>query len=120
MSLFCFCSLVPVWLVVSSCGTLPDGSRWGENATLLPDLKRVGRAALGAAIEPTTWVPAVGAAIFAIDHWDRKVSNWASDRTPVFGSQSSAQNWSDDLNFIGVGPTIRTALANPGRDGPAP
>jgi PAP2 superfamily len=114
------CSLVPVSLVVSSCGTLPDGSRWGENATLLPDLKRVGRAALQAAIEPMTWAPAVGAAVFTIDHWDRKVSDWASDRTPIFGSQASAQDWSDRLNYIGAAFTAGTALATPsgGEAGP--
>src|SRR5258706_12601984 len=72
------------------CGTLPVGHRWAEDATLRPPIERVGRAALRAILDPLTWAPAVGAGVFAIDHFDRKVSDWPSDRTPLFASQKRA------------------------------
>jgi membrane-associated phospholipid phosphatase len=54
-------------------------------------------AAIESAKEPRVWAPLGGAALFQIDGWDRKVSNWARDNTPIFGSQHSAADWSDQL-----------------------
>ncbi len=60
------------------------------------------------------WVPLAGAALFQIDGWDRKVSNWARDETPVFGSQQSAQRWSDHLRTASSVAYFTTVLATPG------
>jgi len=32
-----------------------------------------------------------------VDSWDEDVSEWARDETPVFGSEGSAQDWSDGM-----------------------
>jgi membrane-associated phospholipid phosphatase len=96
----------------SGCATV--GTRdWGANATWHPPLAIVGQAALEAAQEPHVWVPLIGAALFQINGWDRKVSNWARDNTPVFGSQQSAADWSDYLRTASSVTYFATVLATP-------
>jgi hypothetical protein len=67
-------------------------------------------------VSPFTWVPVAGAAILQIDNWDRRTSKWASDTTPVFGSQHSANNWSNYLLITSGALYTTTALLTPGRD----
>lgn len=74
-----------------------DGSRWAERSTFSVGWSRVGDAALQAAKNPWVWAPLAGAAVLQIDDWDERVSDWAYDSNPVFGSQKSAQNWSEGL-----------------------
>jgi hypothetical protein len=99
--------------MLAGCGTLANGRGWGQDATLFPGWHRVGKAALNAALEPGTWAPVAGAAIFQIDHLDRQVSHWASNHTPIFGSQTNAGTASDVLNGVSEGTTLITALATP-------
>jgi membrane-associated phospholipid phosphatase len=116
------------WLVVYSmilltgCGTLPNGRRWGQDATLSPGWQRVGTAARDAALSPQVWVPAVGACVFLIGdqigHIDQKLSNWAVEHTPVFRSQEGAAQASDYLQNAARAAGVLTALATP--SGPAP
>lgn len=113
---FLVCGILGVLL--AGCGTLPNGRDWGEDATLAPGWNRIGRAAWTATSDPLTWGPAAGAAVFGLTDWDRRVSNWASDHTPVFGSQDAADNASDSLKTAaGVG-VILTGLATPGGSDP--
>jgi hypothetical protein len=105
-------------LLLSACGTLPDGRRWGEDATLLPGWQRVQSAATDAAKDPWTWGPLLGAAAFQIDDLDRRTSDWAREHTPVFGSQGSAEQWSDDLRSASTFAHHATILATPGGDEP--
>lgn len=86
-----------VTLVCAGCSTLPSGRGWGEEATLTPGWERVGAAAREAASDPWVWAPLAGAVLFQIDDWDRRTADWARKHTPVFGSQSNAKRWSDDL-----------------------
>jgi membrane-associated phospholipid phosphatase len=92
---------------------MKSGRRWGEDATLRPGLDRISHSALHAAIHPATWLPALGAAIFAIDDFDRKVSDWAGEEKPVFGSQSSARDASNILLGAMGGITAATIVATP-------
>jgi hypothetical protein len=105
-ALSCFCG----------CGTLPDGKGWGEDATLSPGWDRVGNAAYTSLVSPFTWLPVAGAAILQIDNWDRRASKWASDTTPVFGSQRNANNWSNYLLITSGALYTSTALLTPGSD----
>jgi membrane-associated phospholipid phosphatase len=93
---------------------LPDGSRWGESATLTPGWQRVESAALNAARRPWVWAPLAGAALLQIDSWDEELSDWARDETPVFGSTQSAADWSDGLRDAAVVGYAATVLATPG------
>lgn len=75
-------------------------------------------AARNAAADPWVWAPLIGAAVFQIDDWDRRSSNWAREHTPVFGSQSSAEQWSDDLRKASVHVHHATLLFTPSGDEP--
>ena len=101
-----------------ACGTLPSGKAWGEEATITPGWERVGNAAREAAADPWVWGALVGAAVFQIDNWDREVSDWAREDTPIFGSQKSAEQWSDDLRKASVHVHHATLLLTPSGDQP--
>lgn len=100
-------------LLLSGCGTLPDGKGWGEEATIAPGWQRVRESAVNAAKDPWTWGPLIGAAAFQIDDFDRRTSDWARDNTPVFGSQSNAEQWSDDLRSASSIAHYVTIVATP-------
>lgn len=64
-----------------------------------------------------TWVPLIGAGVVSIDDWDRKISDWAVENTPVFGSKETAVAASDDLKTLTSAAMVGTALAVPNGDG---
>ena len=105
-------------LATTGCGTMKNGRRWGEDVTLTPGLDRVGRSALHAAVHPGTWLPALGAVVFTVDDFDQKVSDWAGDHTPIFGSQSTARDVSNILLGSMGGITAATIALTP--DGKEP
>lgn len=107
-------AIVVCAVCLAGCGTLPSGRGWGEDATLRPGWERVRVSALNAAQDPWVWGPLVGAAAFQIDGWDRRASDWAREHTPVFGSQQSAEDWSDDLRSVSVIAHYATLVATPG------
>lgn len=100
-------------LLLTGCATLPDGSRWGANATITPGRQRVGNAALDAARNPWVWGPLAGAAVLQIDSWDEDVSEWARESTPIFGSESNAADWSDGLEGASMAVYAASVLATP-------
>jgi membrane-associated phospholipid phosphatase len=111
--LLCLAALI----ALSGCAT--SGARdWGADATWHPSLAALRSAAADAAKDPHVWVPLAGAALFQIGGWDRKVSNWARDSTPVFGSQRAAQNWSDHLRTASSVAYFATVLVTPDPDDP--
>jgi membrane-associated phospholipid phosphatase len=85
--------------LLCGCGTLRNGKEWGADTTISPGWDKVGTAAYNAMVSPFTWGPAAGAAILQIDNWDRRISRWATDTTPLFGSQANADNWSNYLLY---------------------
>ena len=106
-----------IWLsVFSGCGRLPNGKKWGEDATMLPGWNKIGNAAYNSMVSPFTWVPVAGAVIVQIDNWDQKISRWASQKTPVFGSQSNADDWSNYLLYTSGAIYASTALLAPSGD----
>jgi hypothetical protein len=111
-------ALICCVLSLAACGTLPNGKRWGEDATLLPGWERVQTSAVNAAKDPWTWAPLLGAAAFQIDDFDRRTSDWAREHTPIFGSQNSAREWSDDLRSASSFAHYATIIATPGGEQP--
>lgn len=106
--------LLPVvCLLCSACASLPNGSRWGDSATLAPGWERIKVSAVDAAKSPWVWAPLAGAAVLQIDSWDDDVADWASDATPVFGSVESAEDWSDGLRDASVVGYAASVLATP-------
>lgn len=110
--------LMIVPFMVGGCGTMSNGRGWGEDATLFPGWDRVGKAARNALVSPFTWGPAAGAAILQIGDWDRNLSRWASDKTPIYGSQGSASNWSYYLLYTSGALYGASALLTPSGDRP--
>ena len=104
--------------VCSACGSLPNGRDWGQDATFTPGWERIKASAANAARDPWVWAPLAGAAVFQIDDWDHRTADWAQRHTPIFGSQRSAENWSDDLRTASVLAHYATLAATPSGDEP--
>ena len=64
-----------------------------------------------------TWVPLLGAGATAIDDWDQKISDWAIENTPVFGSNDAAIEASDNLKSLTTVAMVGTAIAVPNGEG---
>jgi hypothetical protein len=103
-------------LGLSGCAAVQARPAWTEDATLTPSWSRLGGAALHAVLHPATWLPAVGAGVFQIDHFDAKVSRWASTRDVMFGSIHEAEVASNVLDAVQAGAALGSGLAIPGPD----
>lgn len=79
------------------CQSLPHDRLWGREVTASPGWTRFAAAARDAAADPWVWAPLAGAAALQIDDADHRISRWACDHRPIFGSVENATNWSDDL-----------------------
>ncbi|MHC4558641.1 MAG: phosphatase PAP2 family protein [Planctomycetota bacterium] len=112
--------LLPVIIsvFVAGCGTLENGRGWGQDAFFPIDSKRISRAAHNAFFDSQTLIPLAGAAVFAIDDFDERVSDWAVKHNPVFGSEDNARDASDYLKTALEVEAIATALATPSGDNP--
>jgi hypothetical protein len=99
--------------VLVGCSTSRYGRGWGEDATALPGWERMGEAIKSAALDPNTWIPTAGAAVFGLTGLDESVSDWASEETPLFGSQDNAANASDNLRTASEVCWISTILLAP-------
>jgi membrane-associated phospholipid phosphatase len=108
-----FLAMISISLSVMGCGTLSNGRGWGQDAIYPVDLKKIPRAALNALLEPQTFVPAAGALVFGLSKWDKKVSHWATEHTPIFGSIQNAQNDRLYLEIPLYTEVFITALATP-------
>ncbi len=109
-------TLAGVAFLLCSCGTLPNGRGWGQDATIKPGWVAVRESAVRAARSPYTWAPLAGALLLQIDDWDENISTWAADKTPVFGSRKSAQDASDVFRGLAIVAWATTALATPSGD----
>jgi membrane-associated phospholipid phosphatase len=105
-----------ILFAVTGCGTLSNGRGWGQDAIYPVDLKKIPRAALNALVDPQTFIPAAGALVFGLSKWDKKVSHWATEHTPIFGSTSNAANDALYLEIPLYTEVFITALATPSGD----
>jgi membrane-associated phospholipid phosphatase len=93
------------------CQSLPHDRLWGRDVTASPGWSRFAAAAREAATDPWVWAPLAGAAVLQIDDADHRVSRWARDHRPVFGSVENATTWSDDLRDASAYAHYLTMLA---------
>ena len=82
----------------------------------MPGWDAVRESAVRAAKSPYTWAPLAGAAFLQIGDWDSELADWASENTPVFGSQQSARDASGVLKDISAAAWLVTAIATPSGD----
>ena len=108
--------LLPVLLASAGCATAPRHEVWGAGVTPTPGWARVGAAASSAVLAPQTWAPVAVALMLQIDDLDARLSDWASEETPLFGSQADASRASDRLQTATEVAWVLTALATPSGD----
>jgi membrane-associated phospholipid phosphatase len=97
-------------LLTSACTTTTDRGHWGRGIDW-PGGQRLGASALAAARNPHTWVPLAGAAVIGIAGWDDDISDWAVEKTPLFGND--AADVSDTLRTFNTGAWLATAILAP-------
>lgn len=104
--------MVPMLLVLlaAGCASTTDKGYWGASVGW-PDGGRLADAAVKAARNPNTWIPAAGALIFGVTDLDDDVSDSAIDNAPIFGSH--ADSASDTLRDVAVASYLVTALIAP-------
>jgi membrane-associated phospholipid phosphatase len=105
-------------LLSGGCATLPNGREWGQDVTPTPGWRQLRTAAVDAVASPRFWGPLTAAAVFQVDGWDRKVSNWGRGHTPIFGSQHNAAVWSDHLRAASFYVYVASVLATPSGSDP--
>lgn len=106
-------------LACAGCGTLPSGRGWGQDATWTPGWERVRAAAWKNAVDPWTWAPLAGAAVLQIGNMDQRISDWARDETPVFGSTQHAEDAAGTWRSASGDLWIASVLATQSGDSPA-
>lgn len=74
-------------------------------------------AAWRAVKDPQVWVPAASAVVFSSTKLDLKVSEWAYENTPIFGSPEDAARASDDLRALACTSSVFAAAAIPNKQG---
>jgi membrane-associated phospholipid phosphatase len=107
----CFLTAALWHVLLCACSTAP---RFGAGAADQPspiDWERIGRAARKAALAPQTWAPVAGALALQIGDADTKLQGYATNQTPLFGSQGRADRISDDLKLAANALWVGTALA---------
>ena len=102
---------------ITGCGTLENGRGWGQDAIYPFKGDKITHSLYTAAVEWRTWVPAAGAGVSSLDDFDERVSEWATDYTPIFGSKDSASQMANYLLGALEAEVFVTALATPsGKD----
>lgn len=81
-------------------------------------MPRLQDAALSAAKDPWTWAPLAGAGVIALSDSDERISDWASEETPVYGSNADALEASSDFRqAANTGGWLALAAARPRGEG---
>ena len=100
------CSLI----IFQGCGTLSNGRGWGQDATFSPGWDRIKKSAIDAAISPETWIPVAASIALQVDDMDERISDWASDNNPIFGSRNNAGQWTEYLFGCSIASYFITAM----------
>ena len=91
-------------------GCVSGGGRHGAGAEW-PAAGEAWQAVRTAASEPGTWAPLAVAGLLTIDNVDGRLTEWAIDHKPVFGSD--AEDFSNDLQKATSAVWLATAVAAP-------
>lgn len=97
--------LVGVLIVIlmsfcNGCSYLKRKGSWGKKALWPISSSRISEAFIKNIKSPHVWGPAAGAGAIHLSGYDKKISSWASEHNPIYGSQKNASNSSDTLNQI--------------------
>ncbi len=106
-------------LTLQGCGTLSNGRGWGQDATFTPGWDRIKESAANAALSPETWIPVATSLALQVGDMDKRISHWASDNNPIFGSQNNAAKWGNYLEDSSAAAYLITTIATPSGDDPS-
>ena len=81
-----------------------------------PSTAEMKRAALAAAGDPNTWLPALGAGLILATDRDQAWSDWARREQPLFASTAVARQASDVLLYTSLGTALGSSLWGGGDD----
>ena len=110
--------VVLLLVVLVGCASAPIRKEGDADLPLWPSGPRWKNASMNGLRDPITWGSAAGAAVVAAAGWDKKISKWAVENTPIFGSVDQAKSASDDLRSLCGLAMLGTAVAVPGGDYP--
>jgi hypothetical protein len=115
---FCwFWFVFAVMFILTGCsGTLPNGHRWGAEATLSPGWKKVKESAWNALKSPEIWIPAATALALQLNDYDERISDWALRHHPLFSNEDDANDASDNLltaTYVAYGVSFLAAPSGP-------
>jgi membrane-associated phospholipid phosphatase len=116
--IFLFIIFLSALGILNGCSTLSNGRKWGQDATWNPGWGRIKNSTVNAVLSPETWGPVAAALVLQIDDMDERISDWVSDKTPVFGSQNNAEKWSDYLRNTSGATYVLTTLITPSGEDP--
>ncbi|MCF6211068.1 MAG: phosphatase PAP2 family protein [Gammaproteobacteria bacterium] len=97
--------LLTMLVGVQGCSSLPTVPG--------PSSAKMKRAALAAATDPNTWLPALGASLILVTDRDQAWSDWARREQPVFASAAAARRASDGLLYTSLGVALASSLWMP-------
>lgn len=100
-------------LLNTACSTMNISSQPPGDGVWI-DLGR-STATMKALKDPRTWMPAAAAVLIASTDTDQKISDWAAEHTPIYGSQSAAQAASDNLRTVLASSAVVTSVMAPGK-----
>lgn len=95
--------LILVILLLSFCNGCSYFKRkgnWGKKALWPISGSKISDAFIKNLKSPHVWAPAAGAGVIHLSGYDKKISSWASEHNPIYGSQKNASNASDKINQI--------------------
>lgn len=98
-------------LVFSVVLTMTSGC--GVIRNTLPSMDQVIQDAKVSAREPSTWLPLATAAAIGVTGTDNRITDWAVDETPIYGSQSRAGKVSDNLRDALVAGMVLSSVFAP-------
>ncbi len=82
-------------LSFTSCAFIKREGQWGKNAFKFK-AQKIGRAFVDNAKDPNVWAPLIGAAVIGFTKQDKKISDWGSKETPIYGSIATADEESNE------------------------
>lgn|GEM_PF-2735419 len=109
---------ISLFVLLSGCGTMSNSRRWGEDVTLRPGWKKIGESAYNALTSLLVIIPAAAALLLQIGGADERLSDWASDHTPIAVSNRRAERLSKDLRSGSSHASYLSILATPSGDDP--
>lgn len=109
--------LLFVIFLLPSCALIKREGKWGKKAIYPLSMENVKRSFVKQVKSPHVWGPLAGAAVISGLEYDKKISRWATERHPIYGSEKNASHYSDLLSDGLLFETYASIFITPSWDG---